>query len=413
MYEYVRALARPAQRNSKWKEYDLSQVSPFDIYARFFNAYIELSNPVLKDTVTLDMNSVRDIAFDVRMSFNDWLVSLNNKTLPTRPDFPEVSAGTVQYRDAAAAGYLIRTVDRSAHPDVELPNSDKEDLLLSKEGVDYQEFYDNCLVSVNGLYHRTSHTVNGIQVIDGNSTVRHSNLNLCGITSFKELGGMEIVDIDSSMLFKYNEEEKYYNRAHLNLGTSLHNKTVILVISGYMHVLDDLYHVTGDSTISIDFDRLGIVHRYIQSRKLIDMSDMDIEEKEGNSTTFAVGDVITENNIKVLLDKTQSFLVVLDNVTLSTSKVYPDPARLPGRYVSQFEPCYPLVGWLGKIFEYNAFREGVAWSIKSEINYRYYLKLDTFDWKQEIAVDDTNLPYKPADIGVAFFLKIDGDKLKV
>ena len=414
MYTYIRALTKKSGINTAWEHVNISVMSPYEIFGTFSKCYVQLSHPMLSSYVTLDLDDVKNDILNVSVPFNAWLVALANRTLPTTDSFPSVYTASVKYKDVVNAGYRIRAVDRSAHPDADIAPGSCSDLLLSAPGVDYTMMYENVLVTVNGYYHRTSGTVHGLQVIDGAETSRHGNGNTCGITSFAGLGGIEIVDIDSSMTFEHNSDhvgESSLHRVHMKSPVDLTSKSVILVLGGYMHVLSDVYWVTSDNTFTINFDKLSLVHLYLQMRKTLPLEGWDVAIRSGESDAFHQPDVDCIAGVNYLLNMSQTFMVLVDNVSLDVTKKYLVHSQLPGRYVSHYLPELPMIGWLGKTLDYLTFNEGDRWSIRCESNFQHNLKLDTMNLVDHDVVDDTDVPYVPAIMHDAYLLDISGEML--
>src|SRR5690606_25091812 len=132
-------------------------------------------------------------------------------------------------------------VHPTAHPDVYFPEADQRDIMLSKEGINYEFLQKHALVSVNGFFHKTTFSSHGVRIVDGAKSALLCNDTNVGILSTVNLGSVEYVSITEDMIYKLDESHRLSSKAFINLGVDTEDKTVLLCLGGYLHILDGSY----------------------------------------------------------------------------------------------------------------------------------------------------------------------------
>lgn len=409
MYQLVTALAKPKGRNGRWLEVDLSTTLLSQIYRDYSRAILILSNDLLSSNVSLDIEAIRDQAVMVDLNPNAWFATLGNKSLPTSNTIPELQVKTVKYSDAWYSNYNVQPVDNLAHPNAQLPTSEKEDLLLTRAKTDYSLFHKNCLVTVNGLVHRTQLSGYGIYVDDGAASGRIANRNQIGIISFREVAEIEIVPITRDMIYRNHPDLKLGDRAYVNLGRELDGKTVLMVLGGYLHVLDSSYSCVGDTMMMINFAYVPLAQRYFQSKHLIDLSSLGLSEVEVNKELTSVEELFSDEVIEAYMTLSQSFFVIVDTPELYIERHKLENTKLPGRFICGIQPVYPLEVGLGRMGDYWKVNDDGRWVIAVEENYLPEYQFEHTHWKKNHAIDDSRITTSPIRYNSGYMLEIGRD----
>lgn len=413
MYTYVNAIVKDRGRTGRWHEADLRALNLFDLWQHYAKVYLVLTHPSLPDPVSLDMELVRDHLSKINFGTTvvQWLTDLGNATLPTSTTLPKIEPKYVRYRDARQAGYDIDLVHRTAHPDAELPNGAKTDLVMRKPGVDYTKFFESCLVSVNGMFHRTDHSPTEAYVIDGGLSGRIANDNQVGITSFEQVGKIEIVPITPEMIFKSNPAQKLGDWADIRIGRDTTNKAVFMVIGGYLHVQDKLVKVIGDGFVRVDFNNYPLPERYFESRKLIDLSSLTahMTEKNGSYDQVALSELYSDEVITAYLTLSQSFFVLVDHPDVFVERLQLEVSQSPGVYFSDVVPEYPVIVGLGRMHEYLDVSEDGQYVLMGRGNLDSYYNFETTHWLTDNSIDPTRSTLNPTKFSRGYFLKIGRD----
>ncbi|MND22215.1 hypothetical protein D3C81_144690 [compost metagenome] len=413
MYTLVNALARTRGRTGRWSEVDLSAMDVFKLWTDYSRIYLILSSPLYPKPLALDLNEVRSRITRVRpgTTVTQWLAGLGNEALPTTTEVPVISPKFAQYRDAVAAGYKIDPSHRSAAFGNDYLPSDAHDLRLFKEGVDTKRFYDNCLVEVNGLLHRTDYDSEANYVIDGAKSGRIANDNHVGILNFEPLGGVQIVPITEAMITPGGTVPDLYINTILSPGIDLSTKTVMLSFMGYLLPFGKALRRIGDGSFTIDLRNQIVMDWYFEARKLIDLSTVTehLTYKNGGYDQVALEEFNSDAVVKAMLLLPQTFLVVINNDDIYVDREQLEISKTPDRYFTKTRPLWPVIFGKGRVFGYWATAEGDTYVLAGTDNRRPEYNFETTHWGLDVSVDPTQDRHYPNRYSKAYFLKIGSD----
>lgn len=409
-YSYVKAIARKTERGARWLEVDISTLTIKVIFETYREVLIELSNPFIAENQILNTDDVRSSISDISLTLNDWLVSVGNTTLPTTTGTLSLNTQTAHYRDAWAAGYAIEPAKMGYNPDVEWPIDDMRDLLLTKSDLAYDEIEQYCLVTVNGYVHRIAASQYGVYVVDGAYSNVLSNETQVGILNFKDVGQLTYVDVDSSMLYRPHDEGKHYHYAYLNLGVSTEGKSLLMVMGGYLHVLDDTYIQVGDGLVRIDFNNYPMIQRYFDSKEVIDLSSLTYSEVSSNPEQRITAEMIaSETWIEQMLDLSQTFFVLVDTPYLYKDKHKLEYSGLTGTFYSYIVPKWPVISRRGLMCEYLTTNDDGIWVVNISSNLIPNYQFEYAPYKNIQCVSPHKVPAQPYLADSAYFLEIGKD----
>lgn len=303
--------------------------------------------------------------------------------------------GIVRNRDAFAAGYTITPVSRTNKTILEISNDYITDVRLTRDLLDYNYFFKNCLVTVNGYYHRIdTDGVNGIFVLDGSKTLKRSNENQIGITNFKDVGGITT--------YSFSEVDKVLNNngtIKISIPTTLvpdmSNKTFMMVYGGYMINVDSNSLIQLDDNIyKLDLATIPLVDMYYESKKYLNFDNMPVETTINNDNVISTQQLYSDGNIDYMLKLSQSFIIIVDTPTLNIEKKYVRTTGFPGQYISYIKPEYPLVLGNGRHVEYWVNYEDTQYSLtvngylNNRLIYNTANRNNDFSSSSNINVDD-------------------------
>lgn len=409
-YTLKAAIARLKGREASWSEVDLSTMDINQIYKTYSKVYLTLTHTAFPQDVYLDMDTARSqigAYLGSTKTIPDWLVSNGNQTLPTISMLPDLLPNLVHYGDAWRAGYTIEPVDYTRHINAEIPHGDKNDLIVVKPGVDFMTHWRHCMVTVNGLFHRPFGSPQGLYVIDGGRSGRIANNNHVGILSFKSVAPLTYIPIDTRMVYKASEKQKLRNTVHIKLPMNVENKTVMLVLGGYLHVLDGSYKIVGERTIAVDVNNLLLPERLYQSGQAMDLSPLRLMHGPGNEKQYLVEDMYSDRALLAYFTLPQSFVVVADMPDLFVRKHLVEKTGLPGRfYANSPEPRLPLFSALGRLMDYHPKVEDrkTVLACDTVIDERHLF--NTHGWQAGSTVGPTPYPYSPSLLASAYQLEI-------
>ena len=408
-YQLVAAKARSKGLDATWSDVNITAVTIGALFSTYANVWLTLSHPALQTNVYLELNTMREALSSAhhRMTIPEYLISIGDDALPTVPSLPELRLRRVRYNDAWRAGYDIKPVDRFRHEDADIPHGEKDDLLLRKAGVDFQTYHRYVMVSVNGFFHRTGTYEDGLQVVEGGRTGRMCNSNQVGIHSFFGVGTIDQIPITADMIYKTISSGRLADRAYIELPYDTEDRTILLVVGGYLHVLDDTYVRIGPRSIRINFNKIAFPERYFESRNRIDLSSLPLNLNEDNPGHVGVDELHSDEVIKAYLSLPQSYVVIVNAKDFFVRRhPVPNP-QLPGRYeVPADTERLPLFGTFGRLADYAIFPDWGRHVLACQENARPRFGFRTTDWRANETIDDSLYPYRPWDWTQAHMLEM-------
>ena len=408
-YLLVSAKARTKALEALWSDVELGNMDINQIFKTYSRVVLTLSHSIEAGTFYLDLSKARNQigVYIGTKKLNDWLASLGNASLPTEAQAPSFKNYPVRYANAWMAGYKIRPVDGTRHPDAQLPERDKHDLLLEKEGVALKPLANYAMVTVNGFVHRVAGTQDGLVIVDGGRTGHLCNDNHVGIMSFKDVGPLQYVPITSGMVYKQDDTQKLSDYAMIHSPIDLDDKVVLMVIGGFLHVLDGAYDVIGNRAIRINVDTLSYVDRVYESMGRINLDTMGLTPSSNNEMQFALDEIRSDRAVQAYLSLPQSFFVVMAKTDLYVIRHPVEQTGLPGRYYSS-KPWlpYPLISAWGCLHDYTPLVEREKVVIATNPVWRYNRNYHTSVWTKELSVSPNNYSFDPCEHAPAYLLEI-------
>lgn len=409
-YQYVTAKVRRRGIEAVWETVDLSTLDCNHIFQTYALGSIELAHSSISQPRWISLAALAEVMppYIGQRTLAQFLISLGEGSLPTTIAPPNFRYYHAKFADVWEAGYSVKPFDRTRHPDLDLPAGEANDLLLSKPGVDFLTHWSSCMVTVNGLYHRVAGSPYGLMVVDGGRTGRISNHHQLGMLSFREVGALDYIPISPEMLYKSHESQQFRQFVNIKVPKNLTGKTVMLVIGGYLHVLDNTYKVVGDNTVRVFFKNMALPERYYDTWQHLNMAPLDLDQIEGDERRVAVDELYSDQAIRGYLTLPQSFLVLIDTEQLYIQKHLAENTGIPGRYIIN-QAAYkqlPLVGAYGRVYEYVAKNEYGRTMMCTQPNVRNNYNFRTTSWTDKQVLNDNTYSAKPWERHSAHLLEI-------
>lgn len=377
MYQLIRARHRLDSRSGKWRDVVLTD-APCATLATVYGdvrLYIEIPYGPEPLVSVLHWVNVLDLIQNIgpTVTVQEWLTSLGNKTLPFDSELPDETVRLVKYAQAWHCGYQIHPVGKLGHVDQTITAGHKEDLVITHPEFKPEYIRNNTLITVNGYYHLTDYTSQGVRVIEGNTTVRKCNDNQVGVYSFETIGGLTYLPITDEMISGLNADAPLWDATYITIPEKydIKGKTVLLVTGGFLNVLSDVYTQVSDNTFRIRFRNMGFLDRYLESVNHINLDSLGLEHTSDNPSLFSVPDLKCNRVIREYLKLAQTFFVIVDAPNLFHSFEPVESLSLPNRYVDDKYERLPLVGAYGKALDYHVVREPQTIGDIPDIDYRY------------------------------------------
>jgi hypothetical protein len=412
-YTLVSALGKSLTGGQEWSSIDLGNMTFAQVIDNYSKVYAILTNPFITGQVSLDLSTILPNIFNSQsLTFNAYLASLGNTALPTSSSLPSVQPSYCRYMNAFQAGYSVTPIASIAALDSKLPIADKPHVVLQRANTDYESFYQNCLVSINGFIHMTdTDKETGVWVVNGMKSCIHSKKNKIGILDFQDIGTLTIIPITADMIYKQNTKQSLSNHAYINVGQDLTNTTVMVVIGGYLHLLDTkTFKLVGTQSLMIDFNNYPLLERYYESKDYIDLSNLNLSVMSTNTDAISVEEITSDAAITALLTLSQSFIVLLNNTDVSVDFVQLEQMRWPGCYASYVTPVYPLITGYGKLNEYWWVYEKPRYALKCADNLKDNYIFNTVpNPRTQPTVTNQADPMNPRNISAGYYMQIRSD----
>lgn len=442
-YSYVKALVKTKVKLSPWVEEDISEVTIVDILNTYLDVKIQIDTHAFEGAPHyLDINSLYQHISSSNLTIRQWLASLGNSKPDLIEGLPLVKTKKVIYYDAWTSDFDISPYMIGQHPSSTWTTNDRRDLLLKRNNVDYNIVESNCLVTVNGLIHRSSSNEHGFIVKDGAYSRLLCNRTQVGMLDFMHLGGISVINITSDMISKTSDEVRTYESLYLNTGVDVKDKSVLFVIGGYLHFIDKIISEVGDGVFKIDISKMPLVERYFESRKIIDLSSLPVrgydnldkillagdnvvksggyfvnylDEKNnfgqvGDSATGRLVEDILKNEeyVSKYMDLSQTFMVVIDKKDIYRIKHSLEKTGINGTYYhNQDVPTMPMVSNTGRFCEYIKKKEEDTWVLNIEDSFVPNYLMHTTDYITSSKIVTNNVVAdKPYEEGSFTLLEI-------
>lgn len=414
MYQLVSAVGKLRSAGARWKTVDIANVALATLYTQYQEVIATVTNNFFTGQRALYLSAIRGQQSANTQTLPELFASIGNTALPTTTSLPVIQTKTAIYSDAFRARYKVQVVSPNGHVDSGIPESERHWLALTKAGVDYDLFHRSCLVSVNGFFHLTDTNGDRVFVVDGMRSSRLSGRNQLGIYSFREVGALEFIPITESMVHRRYTDVPLKQTLYVDIGTTLAankaGKTAMLVLGGYLHVLDSESFVRiSDSIYGINFENLPLRDRYFESLGQIDLSSLGLTHAVGNPEQIAEAELYSDEVLTKYATLSQSFIVFVNNAELFVERVGLGRSPYPCTYVSHIEPKYPLVTGVGKISDYWRVKEDGRWALTVSDGIRNNLMLNTTPAEDLVSYDGSRQPERRIDYGRAHFLKVGTD----
>lgn len=412
MYTYVKAIAMARTLGAQWTEVDLSKEVVSSIFNSYSRVYVELSAAgVISGNIYVDLDTLEDLYSGYGGTLEELLVELGNTTLTTVESLPSTTLKYATYSDAVMSGYKIDMCKVGYNFPASYPRSEKPDLVLTRPGytTDMALLHKYCLISVNGYFHRTDTDGKKTYVYDGGKTNLKSNLNFVGILSFMDIGSIKNVPILAENITSGSTDTPLKDRLYFTVDEDLTNKTVILVLGGYLVFLKEgeFWPIT-DKTFAVNLGSFPLLERYFESRHYIDMSPLGLDVSTVDPNVVNVEQFYSDVTIKRLFTLSQSFLVVINTPTLTQDKIHLKSGGAPGLIWAYQQPKHLLITGYGKTSEYISVDEKGMWSMYVGDNYYRNFVFEYSDKKTLVNVTENLSPNYRYRHGRAFMLQIGG-----
>lgn len=392
MYHLVSAIVKPLDSGGRWRSMDIGNVQLNLLFNDFRRVIATLANPVLNNNVSLELESLRAQLGGLTKTFNEWLTENGELALPTSNTLPTINTRYANFSDAVRSGFKITPTHPTISPTSPMPLSERTHLLMTRAETDYAMVYKHVLANVNGFYHQTDYSDDGLFVTDGMVSCLRARRNEIGLLSFLNLGSLNFIPITDDMIFTHREEQQLRYNCYVDAGMDLSEKTVMLVLGGYLHTLDKrTFFRISPSAFGIDFSQIPMVDRFFESSPVIDLTALDMETAPTNPNQISIENLFSDHVLRRYLQLSQTFLVVLDNQETFTDSIELRQSPLNGVYTSSVAPVYPLIVGHGRHEVFWPRKEHDRYSVNINAAWRGRKNYETVKAREQHSVSNATL----------------------
>lgn len=411
MYSLVSAMAKSFSSEGRWESVDISGMSFATLYSAYTRVIAVLTNPFIDGQVALDLSAIATSVGSTSRTFSQFLTDNANNALPTFTPVPVLQQANARYLDAYRAGYKVMLAGPpNVAPDAQLPTQAKTSVYLTKDGVDFRTFGKYALVTINGFLHRVAFDQNGAWVIDASKSLWKSNQNQIGIINFQKVTSFTTVGVTPDMVYKAQDSEQYCNYMRIDLGQDISNKSVMLSLGGYLHVLDEkTFFRVSNTAVVIDFNNLSLFERYHESLPYLDYSSLPFDRSSANDTQVPIQSFLSDANLLAYMQLSQTFFIIGDNPEIYKDTKYVQ--TIDHAMVAFEKPQWPLMSGIGRLQDYWYTEEDGQWGVSVVDNQWQHRLYDTVTELDQQNIDAARITQKRAEFSRARFLLIGTDLL--
>ena len=388
MYRYKNAVVK--DRNG-WSEKDISEETMRSIGQSYEDVRFHLDYQIEGITVEVHYTDIEPLIKRSIKTVAQWFIDNNNRALPHRLKLTNISNRQhVQMKDLWEAGYEIHITNKDVHPETALLPSACRDLLIRHPTYSSNDVYDNMAISINGLLYPTINSEYGPYLAGVWPKLRALKELYASVISFKRLGGFKQIPLTKAMVYQPSSIHSLKDSIYLNVGVDLSQKTVLLVLGGYLHVLDGNYQIIGDQQLKINSSQIPLTQRILSTQKELGLTLPGLDTGGGSINDKLL---MSDDSLTKYIDLPNTFLMVLDKEVYYAHEVL-TYGGMPDRYFSKERPMGIMQHYLGRIMDHRCDRKGNQYVLSGKNVRELQLGMETFLWHNK-QVPTNRLGYKP------------------
>lgn len=407
MYRYIQGSAVSQSAPGVYNPVRLDTMTFADIFTQFSAALAEIEVVELKRRYSLNLWNLPTNLRALPITLGNWLVSIGNQTIPLDDDIPKLDRVYATYRDVWQYGFQVQGYNRNISTEQPLTLDQMIDAIVTKDDVTYSDIDKYTLFVVNGLIHNSTSIPEGCIIEDAGRSLRVSKENRIGIINFETIGAIQRVPIKAEYLIPPTADLPYKDSVYIRIpDVDMKDKTVGIVIGGFLHLLDGRYDQVGSNLVKINLRDYPLVERYWALKQNTDVSGFTMTSFENRVDKLDFSELTSDENITALLTLSQSFFVVIDAVGVGVERVMAHQAELAGRYVAYSKPLYPLVSDSGRLINYTSYAAKHDYVVRTSDWKASNLMLDTWESQKGRFATNHRRTLNPIRYQDAYWLQI-------
>ncbi len=188
------------------------------------------------------------------------------------------------------------------------------------------------LVAVNGVFHSTVETDSVLYVLDGYENIRQSGRQSVVVCDTSSVGGHSIVPITSSMIISTDAELNQEITLKMPAGVSLTEKSVLVVIDGYIQIFNGVYQVFNDTVLKLYSYQIDLLGNFINNPNMRYKTDLFGTKNRPNPYNPSTPTPVTPSQYPT--DATDVFLDLFNPATAVSESVLSSASFIKSRITS-------------------------------------------------------------------------------
>lgn len=330
-----------------------------DLYTDYSGAIVILSSDIAPGFFYYDIYAEIPNIANKNISVTTWLLSLDLRAIRLKSTPPNVTQRHVFYMDAMRANYNFERIASDRHPDMLIDDVEKADLRLSRDDTDYNRMDEFCLISVNGLFHYTEPTPLGLVAYNGVRGFETGRTFNVGIHSFTGLGRVTKIPVTADMVSRRDDVTPLRDVIRITHNANTHDKSVMIVIGGYLHSFDEVYSVH-NGYIDINVKRFLLPERLFDALRRTDMESIWPLMNNGELRSVTKEMLYSDEFINAYL-MNNTFIVIVDTPVIHKELDLLVNDGIPGIYTTRMTPNKPMMAGYNRVCEYIPQKEFNTW----------------------------------------------------
>ena len=378
--------------SKKWTTAVINNIRCVDLFAKYTNIEFIIID-AYGDAFTVDA-----YAYEPELRFNEltlgqWVAGLGDRSLTMKAGKPVLKVSSVNYFPLWHKPSTAQLAKRGWHPSHYTAGDDADDVIVGIKGVAHRKLSERVLWSVNGFFMPTTYHTYGCRIMNAGDIIRKSGKMAIGGLNFENIAKVSFQDITEAHVFKVDPAKRYFDGVHIKVDKPIGNRTVGLILGGYLHLLDGLIRPISQTSIRFTPGDLNIVERVLLSKDHLDLDFMGLDDID---KSVAVSRVMDDANWLKYLTCKYSRLVFIDTVDLWRTHSYVDTVTRPGSYVvDDSELLGQLIDNRGRTINYwPKFECGKVALCSDDYMEATHARYDT-DWFADTVMNDAAIGSKP------------------
>lgn len=411
MYQFVTGFYKTLTNKVDWVEdpIGINSVPLALLYSKYYQVRIVLTAPSIPKAQFLTINELSERARTYQGTLTDFLHDNGDNYIPTLDFIDNKKPGMVKYLNYHTQDFKAKAVNIKKNIDAKLNRDEKVDALLYKDGlyrVDYDDIVDKSVTVCNGLLHRAISSDSGIYVLGAGLTTCKSNVNSFGVLDFSEIGSIKTIPIKNENVVNYMPGSDLREAIYLKVPDQYAGKAVMVSIAGYLYYIGNVMSRINEVLFKIDTDKADFIKRLYESLKYgFDINPLGLT-RFGDRPDILLQETDPDEFYRKLLTHTQSFFIIADVNDYYIEKTILENPRLPGKYVINRLPQYPVISEMGLIPNFNYRYIDGKFVLHTDLLTRDNFIYTTTTWKNFKRLGFHIDPYRPRYYQHAHELKI-------